>query len=98
MGNGLPLSGASMGVMATTEPCAFISTSTTSVLPTAIYGTIGSMVVVSSVLESLAASATAPSKRGFSGNPVGYNETLVDGSLDRRALPDVTPPDYAAYV
>ena len=92
--NGGPLSGASMGIIASTEDCASIPTITTSALPTASYGVVGSIAIAYPTPESFAA---APSKRSFLSDPVGYDETLVDRSMVERALPDVTPP-YADYV
>ncbi|KAI9837744.1 MAG: hypothetical protein M1819_006678 [Sarea resinae] len=91
---GGPLSGASMGIIATTEDCSLISTSTTSALPTASYGVAGTIAVASPT-----DSTNAPSKRGFSSDPTDSNETLGDISnpLFERALPDVTPP-YTNYV
>ena len=94
MNGGGPLSGASMSIMASTENCASISTVTTSALPTASYGLIGSIAVASPTPESIAG---GPSKRSFSKSPVGYDRSLVDRSLVERALPNVTPP-YATYV
>lgn len=87
--NGGPLSGASMGIVASTENCASISTSTTSALPTASNGDAGSGATASPTPESIAA---GQSKRSFLGAPVDYNKPLV-----KRALPDVTPP-YSNYV
>lgn len=93
-----PLNGASMVVVSTTAQCALISTITTSALPTGSYKTIGSMTVASPTPQSVAASATAPTKRWVSGNPASYmyNETMTAGSLDRRTLPE--PPNYSLYV
>lgn len=92
--NGGPLSGASMGIIASTEDCALIPTITTSALPTASYGVVGSIAIANPTPESFAA---APSKRSFLSDPVGSDRTLVDRSMVERALPDVTPP-YDDYV
>ena len=92
--NGGPLSGASMGIVASTEDCASIPTITTSALPTASYGVAGSTAIANPTPEPI---ATAPSKRSFLSDPVGYDRTLVDRSMVERALPDITPP-YTKYV
>ncbi|KAJ6002069.1 hypothetical protein N7522_007296 [Penicillium canescens] len=83
-----PLSGASMGVIATTENCALISTSTTATLPTGSYGVAGSIGVIAPTQSSSA------SKRSQSNSDDNH---LVDRSLVERALADVSPP-YADYV
>ncbi|OQD80182.1 hypothetical protein PENANT_c038G10160 [Penicillium antarcticum] len=83
-----PLSGASMGVVATTENCALISTSTTATLPTGSYGIAGSIGVTAPTQSSSA------SKRSQSSS---HENHLVDRSLVERALADVSPP-YADYV
>ncbi|KAJ5775420.1 uncharacterized protein N7511_000431 [Penicillium nucicola] len=83
-----PLSGASMGVIATTENCALISTSTTATLPTGSYGVAGS-IGVTAPTQSSSASKRSPSNSD--------DNHLVDRSLVERALSDVSPP-YADYI
>ena len=86
--NGGPLSGASIRIVASTENCASISTSTTSALPTASNGDAGSGATAIPNPEPIAA---GQSKRNFLGAPV-YSKPMV-----KRALPDVNPP-YRNYV
>ena len=80
-----PLSGASMGIVASTEDCASILTRTTSALPTASYGAAGSTAITSPAAGPIAAD---PSKRSFLSDPVGY-----DRILDDCPMLDVKPPD-----
>ncbi len=92
--NGGPLSGAKMGIVASTEDCASISTRITSALPTASYGVAETTAIASPTSESI---VVAPSKRSFLSDLVSRDKTLVDRSIVERALPDVTP-NYANYV
>lgn len=92
--NGGPLSGASMAMLATTGSCASISTIATSALPTASYGVFLTANIATPTPES---SVTGLSKRNFLGDSNGDDKTLVDRSIARRHLPEVTPP-YTAYV
>ncbi|GAB7354242.1 hypothetical protein MBLNU459_g4779t1 [Dothideomycetes sp. NU459] len=85
--NGGPLSGASMGIQATTEDCAFISKTTTSVLPTASYGIVGTIGI---------ASPTSQSSLGLTA--VKRDKNNRSRFLkQKRALDELTPP-YTEYV
>ena len=60
------------------------TTITTSALPTAGYGVVGSIAVANPTPESFAA---VPSKRCFLSDQTGYDRTTFDRSMVERALP-----------
>ncbi|KAB8290870.1 hypothetical protein EYC80_008507 [Monilinia laxa] len=81
-----PLSGASMGILATTEDCKMTSIITTSVLPTFSNG----------VLDSIAVSIPSGDPRKRNG-PSGEVDEDISNALAARALIDPNPP-YTRYV
>ena len=93
--NGGALSGASMGVLASTNDCASIPTVTTSVLPVANVGIFGTTTIMSPIPESPPA---AMSKRNFFSTPIERGKTPVDHSLVERALSSIAPHNYTGYV